>query len=39
MSATQDEVMNIRKKLEKIIETGDDSQALDHLQRLRYLFN
>jgi len=34
MSATQDEVMNIRKQLEKMTETGDYTQAMDLLQRL-----
>jgi len=34
MSATQDEVMNIRKQLEKMTETGDHTQAMDLLQRL-----
>lgn len=34
MSATQDEVMNIRKQLEKMTETGDYTQAMDLLQQL-----
>lgn len=34
MSALQEEVMDIRKKLEKMTETGDHTQAMDLLQRL-----
>lgn len=34
MSKAQDEVLSIRRKLEKMTESGDQSQALDLLQRL-----
>lgn len=34
MSSAQDEVLSIRRKLEKMTESGDQGQALDMLQRL-----
>ena len=34
MSKAQDEVLSIRKKLERMTESGEQSQALDLLNRL-----
>ena len=35
MSKAQDEVLSIRRKLEKMTENGDQDQAMDLLSRLR----
>ena len=39
MSKAQDEVLSIRRKLEKMTENGDQDQAMDLLSRLRDIGN